>query len=298
MTHEIPVTSASSPEGQAPAAASPVSAPPASALQVTAPSASMPQGAIGPPSRALQRWEIVTVLAVSLGASGVYALVQYIGSLTAHQALSKQAVIVHGTLAPGRPLLDLFLQLTSITLALAPVLLVFYLLARSGEGPSSLGIDASQPGKDLGRGAVLAAVIGGSGLGLYLIAYHIGVELNVVAENLPDVWWRIPVLILSAAQNAILEEVIVLGYLLSRLDRLGVKPAKAIAISAVIRGSYHLYQGVGAFIGNAVMGAIFGVLYRRWGRVTPMIVAHTLIDAVTFVGYALLAGHVSWLPAP
>jgi membrane protease YdiL (CAAX protease family) len=235
---------------------------------------------------------------VSLGASGVYALVQYIGSLTARQSLSSQQVVVHGTLAPGRPLLDLFLQLTSITLALAPVLLVFYLLARSGEGPSSIGLDASQPGKDAGRGAVLAAVIGGSGLGLYLIAYHLGVELNVVAENLPDVWWRIPVLLYSAAQNAILEEVIVLGYLLSRLDRLGVKPATAITISALIRGSYHLYQGVGAFIGNAVMGAIFGVLYRRWGRVTPMIVAHFLIDAVTFVGYALLAGHVSWLPAP
>jgi hypothetical protein len=29
-----------------------------------------------------------------------------------------------------------------------------------------------------------------------------------------------------------------------------------------------------------------------------MIVAHFLIDAVAFVGYALLAGHVSWLPAP
>ena len=295
MTHETPVTSTTSHEGQAPADAPAVPAPPAAAQQVTAQQVTAP---LGPPPPALQRWEIVTVFAVSLGASGVYALVQYIGSLTAHQALSKQAVIVHGTLAPGRPLLDFFLQLTSITLALAPVLLVFYLLARSGEGPSSLGIDASQPGKDLGRGALLAAVIGGSGLGLYLVAYHVGVELNVVAENLPDVWWRIPVLILSAAQNAILEEVVVLGYLLSRLDRLGVKPARAIAISAVIRGSYHLYQGVGAFIGNAVMGAIFGVLYRRWGRVTPMIVAHTLIDAVTFVGYALLAGHVSWLPAP
>jgi membrane protease YdiL (CAAX protease family) len=66
----------------------------------------------------------------------------------------------------------------------------------------------------------------------------------------------------------------------------------------VIRGSYHLYQGAGGFIGNAVMGLIFGVLYRRWGRVTPMIIAHFLIDAVAFVGYALLAGHVSWLPAP
>jgi len=228
----------------------------------------------------------------------VYALVQYIGSLTAQQTLSKQAVIVHGTLAPGRPLLDLSLQLTSISLALAPVLLVFYLLARAGEGPSSIGLDASQPGRDLARGAVLAAVIGGSGLALYLAAYHLGVELNVVAENLPDVWWRIPVLLLSAAQNGILEEVVVVGYLLSRLDRLRVRPWLAIAISAVIRGSYHLYQGIGAFLGNAVMGVIFGILYRRWGRVTPLIVAHALIDAVTFVGYALLAGHVSWLPAP
>ena len=246
----------------------------------------------------LQRWEIVCVLAVSLGASGVYALVQYIGSLTAPVALSKQQVVVHGTLAPGRPLLDLFLQLTNITLALAPVLLVFYLLARAGEGPSSIGVDLRQPGRDLARGAGLAALIGGSGLGLYLIAYHIGVELNVVAENLPAVWWRIPVLLLSAFQNATVEEVIVVGYLLSRLDKLGVRPGRAIVISAVIRGSYHLYQGVGAFVGNAVMGLIFGFLYRRWGRVTPLIIAHFLIDAVTFVGYAFLAGHVSWLPQP
>jgi len=254
--------------------------------------------ALAPPNKKLLRWEIVAVFAVSLGASGIYALVQYIGSLTAQQAVSKQAVVVHGTLAPGRPLLDLFLQLTNITLSLAPVLLVLYLLARSGEGPKTIGLDASQPGKDMAWGALLAAVIGGSGLGLYLIAFHAGVELNVVAENLPNVWWRFPVLVLSAAQNGIYEEVIVVGYLLSRLDKLGVHPAAAIAISATIRGSYHLYQGIGAFFGNAAMGVIFGLFYRRYGRVTPLIIAHTLIDAVTFVGYALLAGHVSWIPAP
>jgi membrane protease YdiL (CAAX protease family) len=190
------------------------------------------------------------------------------------------------------------MQLLNITLSLAPVLLVFYLLARAGERPSSIGVDAREPGRDLARGAVLAALIGGSGLALYLIAFHIGVELNVVAENLPDIWWRYPVLLLSAAQNATVEEVIVVGYLLSRLDRLGVRPYRAIALSAVIRGSYHLYQGVGGFLGNAVMGLIFGYLYRRWGRVTPLLIAHFLIDAVTFVGYALLAGHVSWLPKP
>jgi hypothetical protein len=41
---------------------------------------------------------------------------------------------------------------------------------------------------------------------------------------------------------------------------------------------------------------IFALLYRRWGRVTPLIIAHSLIDAVTFVGYAALVHKVSWLP--
>jgi membrane protease YdiL (CAAX protease family) len=233
---------------------------------------------------------------VSLGASGVSALVSYIGSLTAHQSLGSQSVILNGSRAPGRPLLDLFLQLVAIASAAAPVLLVFYLLARDGEGSSAIGVDFSQPWRDLRRGAALAAVIGGAGLGLYLIAYKLGIALNVVAESLPEVWWRIPVLLLSALQNGLLEEVLVTGYLLSRLQKLGVRSWQAVAISATLRGSYHLYQGLGGFLGNAAMGVIFAVLFLRWKRATPMIIAHTLIDAVAFVGYVVLAGHVSWLP--
>ena len=205
-------------------------------------------------------------------------------------------MILNGSRAPGRPLLDLFLQLVAIATAAAPVLLVFSLLARDGEGPSAIGVDFSQPWRDLRRGAALAAVIGGAGLGLYLIAYKSGVALNVVAESLPDVWWRIPVLLLSALQNGLLEEVLVTGYLLTRLQKLGVKSWQAVAISATLRGSYHLYQGLGGFLGNAAMGVIFAVLFLRWKRAAPMIIAHTLIDAVAFVGYAVLAGHVSWLP--
>ena len=233
---------------------------------------------------------------MSLGASGLYALVSFIGSLTARQTLSSQHAVLNGPLAPGRPLLDLFLQLTNIVIGLAPVILVFYLLARNGEKPASIGADFGQPGRDLLRGAGLAVSLGGGGLGLYLIAYKLGFSLNIVAENLPRVWWRIPVLVLSAAHDGILEETVVLGYLLTRLEQLGVRPSRAIAISAVIRGSYHLYQGAGGFIGNAVMGTIFGALFHRWRRAMPFIIAHTLIDGVAFAGYALLAGHVSWLP--
>jgi membrane protease YdiL (CAAX protease family) len=63
-----------------------------------------------------------------------------------------------------------------------------------------------------------------------------------------------------------------------------------------LRGSYHLHQGIGPFIGNVIMGVIFGVLFLRWRRTNPIIVTHTLINSVSFIGYTLLAGHVSWLP--
>ena len=245
--------------------------------------------------RVLLRWEIVALFSVSLGASGVSAFVSLIGSLTAHQTLGSQSVVLNGSRAPGRPLLDLFLQLVALASGAAPVLLALYLLARAND-LDRIGVDRSQPWRDLARGAGLAAFIGGTGLGLYFIAYKSGIALNIVAESLPAVWWRIPVLLLSALQNGLLEEVLVTGYLLTRLRKLGMRPGYAIAISATLRGSYHLYQGFGGFAGNAAMGVIFAVLFLRWRRATPMIIAHTLIDAVAFVGYLLLVGHVSWLP--
>jgi membrane protease YdiL (CAAX protease family) len=68
-----------------------------------------------------------------------------------------------------------------------------------------------------------------------------------------------------------------------------------VITSAVVRGSYHLYQGWGGFAGNLIMGALFGLIYLRWKRVMPLVVAHTLLDIAAFVGYALVAPQVSWL---
>ena len=247
-------------------------------------------------ARQLMIWEVISVFGVSLGASALRALVSFIGSVTERQALSAQHTVLNGSQAPGRPWLDLTLQLVSIATGLAPPVLVLYLLVRNGERPSSIGVDATQPWRDLGRGAGIAAVIGGAGLGLYYLAFKAGIALNIVAASLPDVWWRVPVLLLSALQDGLLEEILVVGYLLSRLRLIGLSPASAIVIASVFRGSYHLYQGFGAFLGNVVMGVIFSVLFLRWRRTNPMIIAHTLINSVAFIGYTLLVGHVSWLP--
>jgi membrane protease YdiL (CAAX protease family) len=247
-------------------------------------------------SRRILRSETLLVLAVSLGASGVSALISFVGSLTKPGGLKEQAATLNGSYAPGRPWLDLAWQLFDIATGLVPVLLVAHLLLREGVGLRSIGFDRSRPWADLGRGALVAAGIGGAGLAFYLVARACGFNLTVVPEALPEVWWKFPVLILSAIQNSVLEEVIVVGYLLRRLGQLGWTPMAALVASSVLRGSYHLYQGIGGFVGNLMMGLLFGWLYQRWGRVTPLVVAHTLLDVGAFVGYAALAGHASWLP--
>lgn len=86
-----------------------------------------------------------------------------------------------------------------------------------------------------------------------------------------------------------------IGYLLTRLGQLGWRVPAILITSAVIRGSYHLYQGWGGFAGNLIMGLVFGLIYLRWKRVMPLVVAHTLLDVGAFVGYTLLAPHLSWL---
>jgi membrane protease YdiL (CAAX protease family) len=242
--------------------------------------------------------EICLVFALSLGRSGVYALVDLIASATSPGRLSHQAAVLNASLSPDRHWLDLTLQLLAIGFGLVPCLLVVHLLHRSGESMHAIGFDTSEPGWDLFRGAALAVIIGGIGLGFYLLTFALGVDLTVVAENLPHLWWRIPVLVLSAVQNALLEELVVVGYLVRRLGQLGWSPRSAAICSALARGSYHLYQGLGGFLGNAAMGLVFARLFQRWGRVAPLVVAHALIDVVAFVGYALLVGRVGWLPTP
>ncbi|MFI9308579.1 CPBP family intramembrane glutamic endopeptidase [Streptomyces triculaminicus] len=262
------------------------------------PSGGGPSGGTGLSRRTL-RAEILIVLALSLGASALSSLISFVGAATRPGGLKDQAATLNASHAPGRPWLDLAWQVFGITTALVPVLLVVHLLAREvpeGGALRAIGLDRDRPGLDLARGAGLAAAVGGSGLLFYLAVRAAGFNLTVVPENLPDVWWKLPVLIASALQNAVLEEVVVVGYLLRRLGQLGWTPAAALAASAVLRGSYHLYQGIGGLVGNMVMGVVFVLCYRRWGRVGPLVAAHALIDIVAFVGYALLAGKVAWLP--
>ncbi len=256
--------------------------------------------------------EMLIVLGLTLGRSAVWSVVSIVELLTRPQAppLNEQTTTMNASVTPDRPWLDLTYQVLHIVLPLFQVLLVLYLLHLAhGRARRLIGFDLQRPLPDLAYGLGICAAIGIPGIFLYLGARELGVNTTVSPANLTDTWWTIPAYLGLAAMNGIVEEVVMIGYLLtryadlqaataasaSRLVRLLVSPAGAVMASALVRGTYHLYQGFGGFVGNIVMGLAFGWLYLRWRRVMPLVVAHTLIDVFAFVGYALLAGLVDWL---
>jgi membrane protease YdiL (CAAX protease family) len=239
---------------------------------------------------------VLIVLALSYGQDGLYAAVDLLkGLIVTSQPLSQQAAVVAAPLAP-QVWLDIVYQMLDVATTLAPVFLVAYLLVRSAESMATIGVDGSRPAEDARWGLGLAAVVGGVGLGLLFAAKGLGINREVIVGSGANRWWDTVLLVAQAAKTAIGEEVIVCGYLLHRLRQIGWSDNKALATSALVRGSYHLYQGFGAGIANVVLGLFFGRIYQRRGRVMPLILAHFIVDAIAFVGYVELKNHVSWLP--
>jgi membrane protease YdiL (CAAX protease family) len=241
----------------------------------------------GTMSRSRIQWEIIIVLGLSLGASAVYSIVTIIARSTADTPIANQTATVNPSRS-DREWLDFTNQFLSLFFELFAVALVIYLLWAPGRSAfDRLGLDVRRPGSDLLRGGGLFLAIGIPGIGLYVVGRLVGITVGVQASPLDTSWWTVPILVFSALRAALVEEVIVVGYLFTRLTQLRWSPWWIIGAAALLRGTYHLYQGYGPFIGNVAMGVVFGWCYMRWGRVMPLVVAHALLDVASFVGYPL-----------
>ncbi|MGF2948569.1 CPBP family intramembrane glutamic endopeptidase [Microbacterium alcoholitolerans] len=237
------------------------------------------------PSRTRLWWEIGIVLALGLGQSAIYAIVQIVYRLTDETPLGDQTATLNPSRS-DREVFDFIYQLLSIGFGIVPVLLVCFLLWQSRRPHlGALGLDGTKPARDTGSGVLLVLAIGVPGLGLYLLGRSLGWFVAVNPAGLDAHWWTVPILLLSAARASIQEEFVALGYLFARLRQLGWGPWPIIIATSVLRATYHLYQGPGAFVGNLAMGLLFGWLFARTGRLLPFLVAHFLIDAAVFVGY-------------
>lgn len=238
------------------------------------------------------RAEILIVLSLSLGMSALYAIVSFSRRLADQRGLSEQTATLNRSLAEQQ-VFDLLYQLLGIASALAPVALVVFLLwSPTAPHLGRLGLQQFRPGSDLAWGLTLAAAIGLPGLALYVGGVWAGITVRIVPTGLESYWWTIPVLALSALTAGIVEETIAVGYLTHRLELLGWATWSIIWAQAILRGFYHLYQGVGPFFGNIAMGLVFGWFFLKTRRLAPLIIAHSAIDAVAFIGYPLIAQNV------
>ena len=237
------------------------------------------------------------MLGVSLGLSGVYALLSYLkAELTVKGGISATTATVASGAQTTHMGLDIAYDIAGLVAGLMPVLLVLVLLSRDpGTAGFGIGVVRRPNRRDLLQGMGFAALIGIPGLVLVWAAHHLGVSANLAVVDVPDTWYRVPLLLLQAAQNSALEEIVVVGYLLTRLRQMGWSNGRALGASAVLRGSYHLYQGLGGFVGNLVMGLIFAWWFQRTRRVLPLVIAHFLLDTFAFVGYLYLRRQLSWI---
>ncbi|ORI25111.1 CPBP family intramembrane glutamic endopeptidase [Rhodococcus sp. 1168] len=248
-----------------------------------------------PTERRAIKIEIAIVLLVTFGLSGLSSILSLVEDAMVAGSLSEQTVALN-TSSSSLGIIDLLYQLLRILRLCAWGALGVYLLWRAGLGPRLIGLAKPKWKNDALPGLGLAALIGIPGLLLYLVANALGLNLTVVPSTIDDHWWRIPALVAYAFANSAAEEIIVVAYVISRLRRLGFSENSSLLASALLRGSYHLYQGLGGGIGNLIMGLVFGRYWQKTNRLWPLLIAHALIDIVAFVGYTALRGHLSWLP--
>ncbi|WOH94544.1 CPBP family intramembrane glutamic endopeptidase [Corynebacterium urealyticum] len=248
-----------------------------------------------PRDRRALRVELALLLAVTFGASGLRATLRLVEALTDPTPLNEQEALLNQSQSHLAWLDPAFQLITSGVLlawgGLAAFLLLRHLPPQPAEHLTSRpALRLRIRAKDWPHGAGLAALIGLPGLAFYALAVHLGASKVVVPSGLGEHWWTLPSLLLNAWANGVAEELIVVAWLATRLRQLNVRWPAIFAASALLRASYHLYQGLSAGLGNAVMGLVFIEYFRRTGRVWPLVIAHGLIDTVAFAGYALGGG--------
>jgi hypothetical protein len=114
---------------------------------------------------------------------------------------------------------------------------------------------------------------------------------------------QLPLAALTAAQlgvsisAGIVEEIVVLGYLVRRLEQRGFTVGAVVAIDVAVRVSYHLYYGWNA-VPIALWALVTVLVYLRIRRLLPFILCHIAWDAaIPFRAFYPGLYHVLWITA-
>jgi membrane protease YdiL (CAAX protease family) len=166
------------------------------------------------------------------------------------------------------------------------LLVLWYVLRRTGRTFSSLGLRASVRGGFAGLGLAVvgsAAYLLSSVLIEVVHRYYFGAYVTRTSPALlfPKASWiiLIPFLLL----NCFFEEAIVRAYLMTELSELTGSMSWAAIASILVQTSYHTYQGWLPVMGLAATFSVFSFYYARAQKLFPLYIAHVLVDALAMV---------------
>jgi membrane protease YdiL (CAAX protease family) len=186
------------------------------------------------------------------------------------------------TYVAGHPLTNMLLGMLAYLPVAAVVPLGLYLLARTGQDRHALGLEPPTFSGDV----VPAVGLGLAAFGVEIILILIVHGLLVNDPNLfvsPSIghlpkYYVVWGLFISAV-TAVTEEVLVNGYLITRLGQLGWTPRASLILSLILRTSYHVYYGIG-FIFTIPFGFFVTRSFQKHRKLMRPIVTHFLYDAI------------------
>lgn len=159
------------------------------------------------------------------------------------------------------------------------VLVPLLLIHRRGLATSDLGL--ATPGTvRLSQGIRIAA------WGLLAFMGSSVVTSLLATGTFPQDSRSIPYFIVTlfgAAQAGILEEVVVLAFVVTTLEQARRPRKEIVVVALLLRASYHIYYGPGV-LGIFIWASVFLWLYLRFRTIIPLIIVHSGWDILAIVG--------------
>jgi hypothetical protein len=225
--------------------------------------------------RRYQGWELLLVLGIFPLGSICAAIVDLIERIqTKSPVPSHQLPGVNGQwLAAGLGIVEQFSFLAAAGM-------VCYLLIRSGEGVGAINLGQRRLRIDLSLLLPVFLVVQWvpQTLGTHILAWTHLQGFFLYPAAYPIQAGPLTVIQVAASVTAgIVEEVVVLGYLVRRLEQRGYDVSAVVAIAVAVRVSYHLYYGWNV-VPIALWALVSVLVYLRIRRLLPFILCHIAWD--------------------
>ncbi len=173
---------------------------------------------------------------------------------------------------------------------LLAVLLVVHLLKLHGEGMSTISVPVVK--NDAWRALALVFASAVAGIVIVLVLYAGAPRLfQGQEETAPSLkFLEVPITIpyvLFVLINPVAEEVLVRGFLQTRLSQAGWRPAVIVVFSAAVQAFYHLYQGVPAMVMHFGEFLVFAGYYQKTRRLGAVVGAHAMLNICAMLAMSM-----------